>query len=96
MVHCCVQMPAGAISMFGPGTKTLLSEGLKKRQPSTSEESEKSEEVVVTHCLFILMTKSNLVCFQTQTGMFVDQIFNYHNLRRLSRINQTLHCLLKQ
>ncbi|XP_026210937.1 WASH complex subunit 2 isoform X3 [Anabas testudineus] len=38
------KMPAGAISMFGPGTKTLLSEGLKKRQPSTSEESEKSEE----------------------------------------------------
>lgn len=25
-----------------------------------------------------------------QTGMFVDQIFNYHNLCRLSRINQTL------
>lgn len=49
MVHCCVQMPAGAISMFGPGTKTLLSEGLKKRQPSTSEESEKSEEVGITH-----------------------------------------------
>ncbi|XP_008277986.1 WASH complex subunit FAM21 isoform X2 [Stegastes partitus] len=38
------KMPAGAISMFGPGTKSLLSEGLKKRQPSTSEESEKSEE----------------------------------------------------
>ncbi|XP_019952665.2 WASH complex subunit 2 isoform X1 [Paralichthys olivaceus] len=37
------KMPAGAISMFGPGTKSLLSEGLKKRQPSTSEESEKSE-----------------------------------------------------
>ncbi|KAG8000113.1 WASH complex subunit 2 [Nibea albiflora] len=36
-------MPAGAISMFGPGTKSLLNEGLKKRQPS-SEESEKSEE----------------------------------------------------
>lgn len=31
--------------MFGPGTKNLLAEGLKKRQPSTSEESEKSEEV---------------------------------------------------
>lgn len=31
--------------MFGPGTKSLLSEGLKKRQPSTIEESEKSEEV---------------------------------------------------
>lgn len=31
--------------MFGPGTKSLLSEGLKKRQLSTSEESEKSEEV---------------------------------------------------
>ncbi|XP_029925809.1 WASH complex subunit 2A isoform X2 [Myripristis murdjan] len=38
------KMPAGAISMFGPGTKNLLTEGLKKRQPSTSEESEKSEE----------------------------------------------------
>nr|XP_043902136.1 WASH complex subunit 2 isoform X1 [Solea senegalensis] len=38
------KMPAGAISMFGPGTKSLLSEGLKKRRPSTSEESEKSEE----------------------------------------------------
>ncbi|XP_056251880.1 LOW QUALITY PROTEIN: WASH complex subunit 2 [Seriola aureovittata] len=38
------KMPAGAISVFGPGTKSLLSEGLKKRQPSTSEESEKSEE----------------------------------------------------
>lgn len=41
----CTQMPAGAISMFGPGTKSLLSEGLKKRRPSKSEESEKSEEV---------------------------------------------------
>ncbi|CAN9499800.1 unnamed protein product [Ophioblennius macclurei] len=38
------KMPAGAVSLFGPGTKSLLSEGLKKRQPSTSEESEKSEE----------------------------------------------------
>ncbi|XP_063731284.1 WASH complex subunit 2C isoform X2 [Eleginops maclovinus] len=38
------KMPAGAISMFGPGTQSLLSEGLKKRQLSTSEESEKSEE----------------------------------------------------
>ncbi|KAM9847428.1 WASH complex subunit 2A [Aulostomus maculatus] len=38
------KMPAGAISMFGPGTKSLLTEGLKKRQLSTSEESEKSEE----------------------------------------------------
>ncbi|KAM4607796.1 WASH complex subunit 2A [Polymixia lowei] len=38
------KMPAGAISMFGPGTKSLLTEGLRKRQPSTSEESEKSEE----------------------------------------------------
>ncbi|KAL2083608.1 hypothetical protein ACEWY4_021381 [Coilia grayii] len=37
------KLPAGAISMFGPGTKSLLVEGLKKRQPSTSEESEKSE-----------------------------------------------------
>ncbi|XP_074531691.1 WASH complex subunit 2A isoform X2 [Halichoeres trimaculatus] len=38
------KLPAGAISMFGPGTKNLLVEGLKKRQQSTSEESEKSEE----------------------------------------------------
>ncbi|XP_054456135.1 WASH complex subunit 2 isoform X2 [Anoplopoma fimbria] len=38
------KMPAGAISLFGPGTQSLLSEGLKKRQPSTSEESEKSVE----------------------------------------------------
>ncbi|KTG35255.1 hypothetical protein cypCar_00009220, partial [Cyprinus carpio] len=35
--------PVGAISMFGPGTKNIL-EGLKKRRPSTSEESAKSEE----------------------------------------------------
>lgn len=39
-----MQPPAGAISMFGPGTKNIL-EGLKKRRPSTSEESAKSEEV---------------------------------------------------
>ncbi|KAI4812596.1 hypothetical protein KUCAC02_023969 [Chaenocephalus aceratus] len=38
------KMPAGAISIFGPGTQSLLNEGLKKRQQSTSEESEKSEE----------------------------------------------------
>ncbi|XP_034754306.1 WASH complex subunit 2 isoform X2 [Etheostoma cragini] len=38
------KMPAGAIYMFGPGTQSLLSESLKKRQPSTSEESEKSVE----------------------------------------------------
>lgn len=31
--------------MFGPGTASLLNESLKKRQLSTSEESEKSEEV---------------------------------------------------
>ncbi|XP_028845694.1 WASH complex subunit 2 isoform X3 [Denticeps clupeoides] len=36
--------PAGAVSMFGPGTKSVLVEALKKRQPSTSEESVKSEE----------------------------------------------------
>ncbi|KAJ8361516.1 hypothetical protein SKAU_G00180410 [Synaphobranchus kaupii] len=40
--------PAGAISMFGPGTKNVLVEGLKRRQLSTSEESEKSEENVPT------------------------------------------------
>ncbi|KAF7220000.1 transcript variant X7 [Nothobranchius furzeri] len=38
------KMPPGAISMFGPATKSLLSEGLKKRQLSTSEESNKSDE----------------------------------------------------
>ncbi|KAM9726555.1 WASH complex subunit 2 isoform 3-T3 [Menidia menidia] len=38
------KVPPGAISMFGPGTKSLLNEALKKRQPSTSSESEKSEE----------------------------------------------------
>ncbi|XP_061646184.1 WASH complex subunit 2 isoform X2 [Phyllopteryx taeniolatus] len=38
------KMPAGAISMFGPVTQNVLSEGLKKRQPSPSEESEKAEK----------------------------------------------------
>ncbi|KAM8858368.1 WASH complex subunit 2A isoform 3-T3 [Spinachia spinachia] len=38
------KMPAGAISMFGPGTQSLLNEGLKKCQPSTSKASEKSME----------------------------------------------------
>ncbi|KAB5581811.1 hypothetical protein PHYPO_G00179930 [Pangasianodon hypophthalmus] len=38
------KLPAGAISMFGPGTNNLLAESLKKRHPSTSEESVKSEE----------------------------------------------------
>ncbi|XP_061545480.1 WASH complex subunit 2A isoform X2 [Phycodurus eques] len=38
------KMPAGAISMFGPVTQNVLSEGLKKRQPSLSEESEKAEK----------------------------------------------------
>ncbi|XP_031679636.1 WASH complex subunit 2C isoform X5 [Oncorhynchus kisutch] len=33
------RMPAD-VSMFGPGTKTLLTETLKKQRPSTSEESE--------------------------------------------------------
>uniref|UniRef100_A0A4W5MRJ3 FAM21/CAPZIP domain-containing protein n=1 Tax=Hucho hucho TaxID=62062 RepID=A0A4W5MRJ3_9TELE len=36
------KMPAGGVSMFGPGTKSLLTEALKKRQPSTSEESEEN------------------------------------------------------
>lgn len=59
--------------MFGPGTKSLLSEGLKKRQLSTSEESEKSEEVLNRPLSNkILLTKSNLVCFHMQ---FVEQIF---------------------
>ncbi|XP_057704113.1 WASH complex subunit 2A isoform X2 [Corythoichthys intestinalis] len=38
------KMPAGAVSMFGPGTKNLLTESLKKRHLSSSEESEKSEK----------------------------------------------------
>ncbi|XP_053731690.1 WASH complex subunit 2 isoform X1 [Synchiropus splendidus] len=38
------KMPAGAISIFGPGTKSLISEGLKRRSTSASEESEKSQE----------------------------------------------------
>ncbi|KAM9477837.1 WASH complex subunit 2 isoform 2-T2 [Clarias gariepinus] len=38
------KLPAGAISIFGPGTNSLLAESLKKRHPSTSEESVKSEE----------------------------------------------------
>ncbi|XP_028325021.1 WASH complex subunit 2 isoform X3 [Gouania willdenowi] len=38
------KMPAGAISLFGPGTESLLSEGLKKRQQSTSEKTGRSEE----------------------------------------------------
>ncbi|XP_041743074.1 WASH complex subunit 2 isoform X3 [Coregonus clupeaformis] len=36
------KMPAGGVSMFGPGTKSLLTEALKKRQPSTSDESEQN------------------------------------------------------
>lgn len=41
----CMQLPAGAISMFGPGANSLVVESLKKRHPSASEESVKSEEV---------------------------------------------------
>ncbi|XP_035387645.1 WASH complex subunit 2 isoform X2 [Electrophorus electricus] len=36
----------GATSVFGLGTKNILVEGLKKRRPSTNEESEKSEESI--------------------------------------------------
>ncbi len=63
-------MPAGAVSMFGPGTKNLLSEGLKKRQPSTSEESEKSEEVWVDHCLTKNPNNIYLGCFHMLNGKF--------------------------
>ncbi|TNN75259.1 WASH complex subunit FAM21 [Liparis tanakae] len=35
------KMPAGAMSMFGPGTQSLLNEGLKKSPLSPSKESEK-------------------------------------------------------
>ncbi|XP_030234487.1 WASH complex subunit 2 isoform X2 [Gadus morhua] len=38
------KMPAGAISIFGPGTKSLMTESLRRRRASTSEGSEKSEE----------------------------------------------------
>lgn len=57
-------MPAGAISMFGPGTKSLLSEGLKKRHLSTSEESEKSEEVWKDHLL-----KITTICVGQKTSV---------------------------
>ncbi|KAK1791585.1 hypothetical protein P4O66_013589, partial [Electrophorus voltai] len=40
------KLPAGATSVFGLGTKNILVEGLKKRRPSTNEESEKSEESI--------------------------------------------------
>nr|XP_015202220.1 PREDICTED: WASH complex subunit FAM21C isoform X2 [Lepisosteus oculatus] len=46
------KMPAGAVSMFGPGTKTLLVESQRKRQPSTSEDSEKSEENIPSQGIF--------------------------------------------
>ncbi|XP_056148378.1 WASH complex subunit 2 isoform X3 [Lampris incognitus] len=36
------KMPAGAVSLFGADTKSILTEGLRKRQPSTSEESEEN------------------------------------------------------
>ncbi|XP_072292343.1 WASH complex subunit 2 isoform X2 [Eucyclogobius newberryi] len=38
------KMPAGAVSLFGPETKSLLSEGLKKHLSSTSEEPQKAEQ----------------------------------------------------
>ncbi|XP_061693840.1 WASH complex subunit 2 isoform X2 [Syngnathoides biaculeatus] len=53
------KMLAGAISMFGPGTQNILSEGLKKRQPSPSEEPEKSEKNA-------LVPESGTVVTQTQ------------------------------
>ncbi|KAI5108141.1 WASH complex subunit 2 isoform X2, partial [Silurus meridionalis] len=40
------KLPAGAISMFGPGTNSLLAESLKKRHHSASEDSVKSVESV--------------------------------------------------
>ncbi|CAL9688329.1 unnamed protein product [Knipowitschia caucasica] len=36
------KMPAGAVSLFGPGTKSLLSEGLKKQQNGFAPESKSS------------------------------------------------------
>lgn len=38
------KMPAGAISVFGPETKSLLTDGLRRHLPPTSQESEKPEE----------------------------------------------------
>lgn len=46
----CMQLPAGAVSMFWPATKSLLAENLKKHHPSTSEETVKSEEVKSIAC----------------------------------------------
>lgn len=51
--------------MFGPGTKSLLSEGLKKRQPSTSEESEKSEEVINRPLSNTILPKNQIWCVFT-------------------------------
>lgn len=51
-----MQLPAGAISMFGPGTNSLLAESLKKRHPSTSEDSVKSEEVSIQLIPYLLST----------------------------------------
>lgn len=45
IIVLCVQMPAGAISIFGPGTKSLQTERLMRHRVSTSNESETSEKV---------------------------------------------------
>ncbi|MGH0116948.1 UNVERIFIED_CONTAM: hypothetical protein FKN15_026642 [Acipenser sinensis] len=63
------KLPAGAISMFGPGTKNLV-ENLRKRQPSTSEESEKSEENAPSQEIFKPLTKP---VEKSQPSLFSDE-----------------------
>ncbi|XP_033886878.3 WASH complex subunit 2 isoform X2 [Acipenser ruthenus] len=63
------KLPAGAISMFGPGTKNLV-ENLRKRQPSTSEESEKSEENAPSQEIFKPLTKT---VEKSQPSLFSDE-----------------------
>lgn len=76
IIDCYFQMPAGAISMFGPGTSSLLSEGLKKHHLSTSEESEKSEEVVKDHLL-----KITSVCVGRNKSDFIGYISEWSRSR---------------
>ncbi|MGH0115574.1 UNVERIFIED_CONTAM: hypothetical protein FKN15_024904 [Acipenser sinensis] len=63
------KLPAGAISMFGPGTKNLVA-NLRKRQPSTSEESEKSEENAPSQEIFKPLTKP---VEKSQPSLFSDE-----------------------
>ncbi|XP_041123962.1 WASH complex subunit 2 isoform X2 [Polyodon spathula] len=63
------KMPAGAVSMFGPGTKNLV-ENLRKRQSSTSEESEKSVENAPSQEIFKPLTKP---VEKSQASLFSDE-----------------------